>query len=46
MSITTVIYTFTRLEYNNKYHDVIYTFTRLDYNEYHDGYLYFSQTWI
>jgi hypothetical protein len=33
MSITTVIYTFTRLDYN-VYHDVIYTFTRLDYNQY------------
>ena len=31
MSITTVIYTFPRLEYNNKYHD---------------GYLYFYQTWL
>ena len=25
---------------------VIYTFTRFDYNEYHDGYLYFYQTWL
>ena len=24
---------------------VIYTFTRLDNNKYHDGYLYFYQTW-
>jgi hypothetical protein len=42
MSITTVIYTFTKLDYN-EYHDVIYTFTRPDYNEHHDGYLY--QVW-
>ena len=46
MSITTVIYTFTRLDYN-EYHDVIYTFTRLEYNnKYHDGSLYFYQTWL
>jgi hypothetical protein len=25
---------------------VIYAFTRLDYNEYHDGNLYFYQTWV